>query len=117
MRVITNEEVLQVSGGNYFEEAMAAIKAFFGSNTTRQCVPGSYTNGSQMVTQTCGNGTSSLTVTGPGYTVIQTSYQGASGGVTLFGPGWGGSGTGTTGQKLVTTTIMNGQTTQTTTLP
>jgi hypothetical protein len=108
MRRITDEEVLLVTGGGYLEEAMAAISAFFGGSSSVQCVPGSVNTGNGgSITQSCSGSSSTLTIQGQGYVVIQTTTGGASGGISFRNIG----ATITDGSTVTTTTVINGQST------
>ena len=79
MRLITSEEVTQVSGGeSYLEEVAAAMAKFFGSSkgTGSSCQPYNVTNCNTTTVQTCGLNSSTVTVTAPGYFSQTTVYGG-----------------------------------------
>ena len=107
MRRITDEEVLLVSGGGYLEEAMAAISAFFGGQSSVQCVPGATTNGGVTVTQSCGGFSATVTINGPGVVITTTTTEisgSVSGGARIYTMDAAAS----AGVKVSTTTLING---------
>ena len=126
MRIISSEELALVSGGD--NESTQAKKAtdggggfwgglggffyslFGGGSSSNSCTPSSTTAGGMTTTQTCGaNGVSTVSITGPGYLLVQTSVPnpGGSGSASFGRVGVNAAYNG--GTTVTTTSIVNGR--------
>lgn len=112
MRLISNEEVLQVSGGGLWDEFCAWASGMFAGGG---CTPGFQQTGpNSSVTTSCGaGGSSQITVQSPGY-IQTTSVTPGTGGSLKIGYGLAAADAAAQGMATqVITTTINGQTTTT----
>jgi hypothetical protein len=116
MRLITSEEVAQVSGGKtYLEEVAEAMAKFYQglSSSGSSCQNYTATNGNTMTVQTCGLNSSTVTTTSPGFYSSTTVYGGYSVSGSAGFRGASGQLQGNTPSQVIVNTCLNGKCTVT----
>jgi hypothetical protein len=128
MRIISSEELNLVAGGGaadhdkipkkkddggFFSAIGSMLSSIFGGGSAsggNTCVPSSNTSNGVTTSQTCGaNGTSTTTVSGPGYVIVQNvgPNAGGSGSISLGRISATGGYKG--GSSMSTSTFVNGR--------
>ncbi|MEW5837004.1 MAG: hypothetical protein AB1832_18230 [Pseudomonadota bacterium] len=117
MRVLSNVELIEVSGAGWWDDLLETISSVFGSgsasNNTFTCTTASQTNGStSSQTMACSNGVTTVTTIGNGYVTTTTIAPGANFDGSLGYRYIGGQVEYTAAPRVTTSTVMNGTTTQ-----
>lgn len=117
MRVLSNVEVVEVSGGGWVDDLLEAIGSIFGSSSTSSsltCTTATQTVGStSSQTVSCSNGVTTVTTISNGYTSTTVISPGTTSSGEVGFRQIGGNYTYTAPANVTTTTVMNGSTTVT----
>lgn len=118
MRVLSNVEVMEVSGAGWVDDALEALKNFFGYGSSNSgppalvCSNNTVTNGStSTTTSTCSNGISTTVVIGEGYSQTHIVTPGTNVDGSVGYKYIGGQITYTAPPTVTVSTVINGSST------